>query len=414
MNALAPIYLILFISPQVLLYLYLLERLPDPDRPAAARRVRIVLTVLFVVFNLPWILVGGRILFGSVWGIGRIPWIAPFIAWQMLSWIFGALVSIYVLWKGLRGMWDVGRSQLQRLSGPHRHVPHPTHHAVDSSVEVITRRRFLARATYSYAAAGAALSAYGIWSAMRRPEVTRVTLRFPTLPAGLDGMTIAHVSDVHAGIHLVEEDMREIVALTNALRPDLVAITGDLIDISRSFIPQYTRAFRDLQPPAIAVMGNHDRYTGEDAVVVGAKDAGHIVLRNAVHVVERGGAVLALAGVEDPRGWGRDDPQRVDVDVTLRRTPPEAFTIMLAHRPGAFDGAAPRGVPLTLAGHIHGGQLYIPGIGWSAGSLITKYVMGHFRQGDSQLYVSRGIGVVGVPIRIFTPPEIVLLTLRAG
>ena len=84
----------------------------------------------------------------------------------------------------------------------------------------------------------------------------------------------------------------------------------------------------------------------------------------------------------------------------------------LAHRPGAFDGAAPRGIPLTLAGHIHGGQFYVPGLGWSAGRLITKYVMGHFRQGSSQLYVSRGIGVVGVPIRVFVPPEIALLTLR--
>ena len=86
--------------------------------------------------------------------------------------------------------------------------------------------------------------------------------------------------------------------------------------------------------------------------------------------------------------------------------------ILLAHRPGAFDGAAPRGVPLPLAGHLHGGRIYLPIIGWSAGRLITKYVMGHFQRGNSQLYVSRGIGVVGVPIRVFTPPEIALFELR--
>ena len=387
----------LFISPQILLYFYLRERLPD--------RAGVPLTLLFTVFNLPWLIVGARLLGGSMWSIGRIPWIAPFIAWQMLGWVYGAGVSVYIIGKAV---WRYGGMAVRPLLSVRTALP------PDRPTDGISRRRFLAHATYTYAAAGAALSTYGIWSATRRPKVTRVTLQFANLPAGLDGLTIAHVSDVHAGIHLEEEAMREIVTQTNALGADLVAITGDLIDISRSYIPPYTRAFRDLHAPlgAVAVMGNHDRYTGEDAVVAGARDAGHIVLRNAVHVIERGGAVLAVAGVEDPPGWGRDDPQRVDVDVTLRRAPPEAFTIMLAHRPGVFDGAAPRGVPLTLAGHIHGGQLYIPGLGWSAGSMITKYVMGHFRQGDSQLYVSRGIGVVGVPIRVFTPPEIVLLTLR--
>ena len=389
----------LFISPQILLYFYLRERLPD--------RAGVPLTLLFTVFNLPWLIVGARLLGGSMWSIGRIPWIAPFIAWQMLGWVYGAGVAMYVVAKSVSGAWGVVSGQARRDRLAHSPLTTP-----DSPN--VSRRRFLAHATYTYAAAGAALSTYGIWSATRVPKVTPVTLRFPNLPPGLDGLTIAHLSDVHAGIHLQEEAMQEVVALTNSLGAELAVMTGDLIDISRSYIPQYVRAFRDLRAPlgAVAVMGNHDRYTGEDAVVAGARDAGHIVLRNAVHVIERGGAVLAVAGVEDPPGWGRDDPQRVDVDVTLRRAPPEAFTIMLAHRPGVFDGAAPRGVPLTLAGHIHGGQLYIPGIGWSAGSLITKYVMGHFRQGDSQLYVSRGIGVVGVPIRVFTPPEIVLLTLR--
>jgi len=88
--------------------------------------------------------------------------------------------------------------------------------------------------------------------------------------------------------------------------------------------------------------------------------------------------------------------------------------VLLAHRPGAWDTAAPRGIPLTLAGHIHGGQFYLPLIGWSPGRLITKYVMGHFQRGTSQLYVSRGIGVVGVPIRVFAPPEIELFELRRG
>jgi predicted MPP superfamily phosphohydrolase len=189
-----------------------------------------------------------------------------------------------------------------------------------------------------------------------------------------------------------------------------------MIDISQMFIPEYVRAFRDLRAPlgVVTVLGNHDRYTGQDAVIRGVKDAGQVFIRNESHVIERGGAALALIGIDDPRNWRADDPQDDDLEQALRKTPPasEAFRILLAHRPGAFDGAAPRTIPLTLAGHIHGGQFYIPVIGWSPGRLITKYVMGHFQNGDSQLYVSRGIGTVGIPLRVFAPPEIALFELR--
>ena len=144
------------------------------------------------------------------------------------------------------------------------------------------------------------------------------------------------------------------------------------------------------------------------------RDAGEVFVQNGCHEVERNGAVLALLGIDDPRNWKFDDPQPEDVDVALRAAPPatQAFRVLLAHRPGAWDAATPRGIPLTLAGHIHGGQFYLPLIGWSAGRMITKYVMGHFQRGGSQLYVSRGIGVVGVPIRVFTPPEIEVFELR--
>ncbi len=280
----------------------------------------------------------------------------------------------------------------------------------------MSRRRFLARATYAYAGAGAALSTYGIWSAYRLPQVTRRTLVFPDLPPGLDGLTLLHLSDLHAGMHLGEDMMQEIVAQANALRPDLIVQTGDMIDISRSYIPAYVRAFRELSAPfgVVTVLGNHDRYTGEREVIQGCREAGQVFVQNGCHVVERHGAVFALLGIDDPHNWTADDPQQADVDAARRAAPPDAFHVLLAHRPGAWDTAAPRGIPLTLAGHIHGGQFYLPLIGWSPGSLITKYVTGHFQRGNSQLYVSRGIGVVGVPIRVFAPPEIELFELRRG
>jgi predicted MPP superfamily phosphohydrolase len=406
------IYLLLFVSPQVLLYLYLRERLPDPTRPARARRVRVGLAATFAIFNFPWVLVAGRALSGSMWGVGRIPYLGPWIAWQLLGWIFGVLVAAYVIVKlVVRGSTELGavllgaRRTAQRQDEP---LPAPGSR--------ISRRRFLARATYSYAAAGVALSTYGIWSAYRLPQLTRRTLTFPNLPHGLDGLTLLHLSDLHAGIHLGADRMQEIVRLVNALAPDLIVQTGDMIDISRAYIPPYVHAFRELRAPlgVVTVLGNHDRYTGEREVIRGCRDAGQVFLQNDCHLIERGGATLALLGIDDPRNWTPDDPQADDVAATFKSAPAAAFKILLGHRPGAWDTAAPLGIPLTLAGHIHGGQFYLPGIRWSPGRLITKYVMGHFQRGDSQLYVSRGIGVVGVPIRVFAPPEIELFTLRRG
>jgi predicted MPP superfamily phosphohydrolase len=397
------IYLLLFVAPQALLYLYLRSRLPDPSRPRQARAVRVALAVVFATFNLPWVFVAQRALFGSMWSIGRLPLTAPWIAWQLLGWIFCALMTLYLVG---RAVWRTGGRLLRR----------PTDRPSAGPSDLVSRRRFLARATYAYAGAGAALSSYGIWSAYRLPQLTRHTLRFPDLPAGLDGLTLLHLSDLHAGVHLGEDKMQEIVAQANALRPDLIVQTGDMIDISPSYIPAYVRAFRDLRAPlgVVTVLGNHDRYTGEREVIRGCLEAGQVFVQNGCHVIERGGATLALLGIDDPHNWTADDPQTNDVDAALAAAPPGAFRVLLAHRPGAWDSAVPRGIPLTLAGHIHGGQIYLPLIAWSPGRLITKYVMGHFQRGASQLYVSRGIGVVGVPIRVFAPPEIELFELRRG
>ncbi|HYL55308.1 MAG TPA: metallophosphoesterase [Gemmatimonadales bacterium] len=407
------IYLLLFLAPQVLIYLYLRERLPDPARPARARFVRRALAVVFSALNIPWLAVGARVLFGgSMWSIGRIPFTGPWIAWQLVGWIYCALVTVYLVLKLI--VW--GSRELGAVLSRRKRTPSSGADPLPAPGSLLSRRRFLARATYTYAAAGTALSAHGIWSAYRLPTVTRRTLWFPDLPAGLDGLRLLHLSDLHAGIHLGEDVMQEIVAQVNALRPELIVQTGDMIDISRDYIPPYVRAFRDLSAPlgVVTVLGNHDRYTGETEVIRGCRDAGQVFVQNGCHVVERNSAVLALLGIDDPRNWKFDDPQPVDVDAALRAAPlaSQAFRVLLAHRPGAWDAAMPRGIPLMLAGHIHGGQLYLPLIGWSAGRMITKYVMGHFQRGSSQLYVSRGIGVVGVPIRVFTPPEIELFELR--
>jgi len=413
----AVIYLVLFLTPQVLLFRYLWVRLPDPGHPKRMRRIRLALAFMFAVFDFPWIFVARRVLFGSVWGAGKIPLLAPWLAWQLLGWLFGALVTVYILGKAgvwalrkLRGEWGAVPDGQVPVSGARRQEPLPTPHSL------ISRRRFLAKATYAYAATGLSLTAYGIASAKRLPTVTRRVLTFPDLPLPFDGLSILHVSDVHAGMYMQREQMQEVVARANAQHADLVLQTGDMIDYSPAYIPEYVSAFRDLSAPlgVVTCLGNHDLYTGATKVIKGVRDAGQIVVRGDTHPIERNGATLAIAGIDDPDNWLFDDPQTLAIDRVLRTVPPDTFTILLAHRPGAFDTARERGVPLTLSGHIHGGQIAIPLVRWSAGQLITKYVAGHFVSLRSQLYVSRGIGVVGVPIRVFVPPELALLELRRG
>lgn len=402
------IYLVLFITPQVVLFRYLWVRLPDPASAKQTRLVRLGLTLVFMLFDFPWVFLVRRVLLGSVWSGGSVPMLAPWLAWQLLGWLFGALASVYIAGKAVVWMFQKMRGMWGR-----RRVGSPGGSGAPTGPR-LSRRRFLARATYAYAGAGLTLTGYGIGSAKRVPGVTRRVLTFRDLPPAFDGLTILHVSDVHAGQFMERDQMQEVVARANAQRADLVLQTGDMIDYSPSYIPEYVRAFRDLTAPlgVVTCLGNHDLYTGATKVINGVRDAGQIVVRGETHLIERNGAMLALAGIDDPDNWLFDDPQTLAVDRVLRHVPAGAFTILLAHRPGAFDAARQRGVPLTLSGHIHGGQIAIPLVGWSAGQMITKYVEGHFVSGGSQLYVSRGIGVVGVPIRVFVPPELALFELR--
>src|SRR5437867_353151 len=130
------IYLLLFMAPQGLIYLYLRERLPDPTRPRQAHRVRVVLAGVFIAFNLPWLVVGQRVLFGaSMWGVGRIPFTGPWIAWQLLAWIYCALVTVYLFGKGVwrlaqrvRGAWYVVRGGASQAPGSPSVQPLTTDH----------------------------------------------------------------------------------------------------------------------------------------------------------------------------------------------------------------------------------------------------------------------------------------------
>jgi predicted MPP superfamily phosphohydrolase len=199
------------------------------------------------------------------------------------------------------------------------------------------------------------------------------------------------------------------VRAVNDLHPDLIALTGDFIASSAHFIPACAAALEKLQAQigVFACLGNHDYWVGAERVTEALQAAGVEVLRNDARRLVLPGGSLNVAGVDDPwRGFA-------DFDRALSMSDPNAPTIMLCHQPDLFPALVRRQVELTLAGHYHGGQVKLQAFGMevSPAHLVSEFVQGYYVRGRSQLYVSRGIGITGPPVRLNARPEITLLHL---
>ncbi len=245
-------------------------------------------------------------------------------------------------------------------------------------------------------------------------RIRRIEVPLAGLPRDLDGLTIAHVSDTHAGALVGERTLRRIVDQTNSLKPDLVLFTGDLIDHSLDYLPAGLEMLSRFDPRfgRFVCEGNHDLFDDRAAFEARTSAAGVGMLLNESALCRIRGVDVQILGTRwTPNIRGRFEG-RDNIAETLALRDPEAFGILLAHHPHDFDRAAAAGVPLTLAGHTHGGQLMLTdSIG--AGPLLFKYWSGLYRRGDAALVVSNGTGN-WFPLRVNAPAEIVLITLRAA
>ncbi len=236
------------------------------------------------------------------------------------------------------------------------------------------------------------------------------------LPAPFGGTRILLISDIHVGPFFSPSALQHAFDRLALLRPDLVLLAGDLVTSRLEEFPPAAAAFRSLSAPlgVFAVMGNHDHYTGRiERLRAMVEAAGVAVLHNRGVALERGGATIGLAGVDD---LVEGEP---DFDAALATIPAEtrasgAPVLLLAHNPDVFFDAARRGVSLVLAGHTHGGQIRVPGFPVLVRQSRYRLDEGCYRSGGAQVVVSRGLGVTGVPIRIACAPEAVLLTLVAA
>ena len=254
-----------------------------------------------------------------------------------------------------------------------------------------------------------ARTVYGYFEA-RAIRVERIHLRTTKLPAAFGRVKIIQISDVHLGALIGARRLRRIVARIQALDPDLLVSTGDLVDGQADHLDGLTRLFRELRPRfgKFAVTGNHEFFVGADRALDFTARAGFTVLRDEAASLA---GVLTIAGVDDPAGRWMGVPVLTDEKALLSALPRERFTLLLKHQPvvdhnslGLFD--------LQLSGHTHGGQIFPFGLlvrlAYRMRSGLTP-LMPH-----GHLYVSRGIGTWGAPMRIGASPELTLIELMGA
>lgn len=249
------------------------------------------------------------------------------------------------------------------------------------------------------------LTAWGLWSAPRR-RVVRVRLPLADLPAALEGLRIVQVTDLHLSATLDRRFATSVVADVQSLRPDLIAVTGDLADGLPSLLAEATAPLAGLRAPLgiFFVTGNHDDFFDRAGWLRTIGDLEWTVLENAHRVVEHRGAKLVVAGVPD----GTVLTPHAHPERALAGVPAGAFRLLLAHQPHVAFAAARAGAQLQLSGHTHGGQYFPYTV---LVRLFQRFVAGRYRVGGMWLYVSRGAGYWGPPLRVLAPAEVTLLEL---
>lgn len=258
----------------------------------------------------------------------------------------------------------------------------------------------------AFAVVGISVTAclFGLRNALQPPRGRRVEHRLRGWPRELDGFRIVQISDIHIGPILGRDFAEHLVARCNALDPDLIAVTGDLVDGGVKQLADEVAPFMALRARhgVFFVTGNHDYFSGVEEWVNAARGLGMRVLRNERVTIQRGSAAFELAGVDDHRG-GFVDGSREDLPRAFEGRDPGRVLVLLAHDPATFKRASEMGVDLQLSGHTHGGQIW-PFI--YLVRLVTPFVAGRYRRNGAQLYVSRGTGFWGPPMRLFAPAEI--------
>ena len=274
------------------------------------------------------------------------------------------------------------------------------------------RRRLLRAASGALVAAPFAGLSFGILVERTNLRVREVDIFLPGLPKDLNRLRLAQLSDIHLSAFLSEAELERAVGMANELRPHLAVITGDLVSWSTAELEPCLEKLARLRAEAgtFGCLGNHESYVqAESYAAMKGSSLGIEFLRGRRQPLRFGASVLNLAGVDyQPR-------RRPYLKGAEQWVEPGALNVLLSHNPDVFPVAARQGYQLTLAGHTHGGQLTLELFDQSlcAARFFTPYVYGLYREDSAAMYVTRGIGTVGIPVRLGAPPEVALIHLCA-
>jgi uncharacterized protein len=278
------------------------------------------------------------------------------------------------------------------------------------AITYLTRRNLIHNG--AFALLGSAILGRSGWlEATELPLLRHVSLFHPSLPRSFDGMRIAQVADIHAGTFMPPERLARVREIVEGLAPDMIVFTGDQLDRRDVDAEIFVHGFAGVRAPygVFGILGNHDHLAGGELAVRALEAVGATPLVNQTAVLERQRSRLLLAGVDD-----LDAPPGHGPDYSVLASARADFRLLLCHQPNGWTAGRLAGADVTLSGHTHGGQIALPSRGVNVARLGTRYIAGPYRRGESLLYVSRGIGVGAVPLRLGSPPEVDLITLRRG
>lgn len=406
--------------------------------PASRRGVLIVITAVILLLNLPVLLLfyrqaGGLLYLLSPEALRVI--FFPTSVWMATITLFLVVaVPICIILLLSKSLVMVFNKTKRAVSSSSTETSCSQPGGATTTRLNLSRRNFLAGSGGLLIPGIFAVTGYKAYGSLDEIEITReLPIQIPYLPRSMEGLRVVQITDLHVGPYLGKGTLQHMVNLINELAPDLVIITGDIIDRSLTDLPEGLRGLTGIRATlgTYAVLGNHDissdpysrsgNLIGGINIAQGFDSIGIQTLRNEVTYVGSGSDRLALLGLDwlsqpgDRRFYSYRQPETSSqLSRMMEQIAPETPTILMAHHPDTFDDSASLGIGLTLSGHTHGGQIALASINSvpiALASLRYQYVSGLYQMNGSSLYVNRGIGYFGIPVRINCPPEISLFKL---